>query len=600
MSRFSRTLKPTRPASKKNDNSNTHNGRTLAPPQNYLSSFSNEELANGLRRKNEYYNLPQSTIGKALHQGIKPFSRFWDRGGQFYTVNGRKYNNFGHYNPYDGQHTIEPGNTYTGLSRRYYGDSSKTKDFQRLHQELGKKFEPGETILVNFEQEGRHVKLARLNRQNIDLYTPMKGESIYQIANRHKITADLLISMQGNISLHAFYKGDNIRIPLGSGILDLQLTEDTTAEQLAKKYGVPIASIIDFNMKKDAVMVVPGTRFSQRDDAPKKQPKRGSGRSSNQASFGRHKLTPKALDLLLRHTKVKQYVAVKGDNLWKIMHQYWGEYAKFYNERSYYNLVNGLVMAMLEANHLKLNSKDKIDGFMPDSPIFIIVPNRHPNQIDGDRESNNDRGNKKASGKAGRSKILTDKQSADIGTALNYLGGGLAVIDIAREKMGSNNLFDQRLIKLIGVENYNKLKKFFGKGLKVVGTASTIAGFAKFVADIHDGRYEGKPENFFFDVLSLIIGLNPYGAIFNAVVGHLGVDGDAFRKFCQKHGGIQLPKVVHTDVIGTGDHKIIIHTPVTPSEFTNVPPPLPVEVAKKAKGRIFDKIDMSKLIKKKK
>ncbi|EAY31831.1 LysM domain protein [Microscilla marina ATCC 23134] len=525
---------------------------------------------------------------------------FKDRGGETYTVDGKEYNNYGNYNPYDGQHTIVAGNTYTGLSKRYYGNSSMASSFMKLHQKLEKKFVPGETIVVNFEREGRHVKLARLNVQAIDFYKTIEQEGLGGIASRYNITTDLLINMNANLQLQLFKAGDEIRIPQPFGTITLKLTKDTTAEALAQKYKISLATIVDLNLKAGAVLAVPGSTYSQ-----KTREKIKPGNKTTQvvkhtrSKFGTHTLSPENVDILLnKYSKYTAYVANKGDNLWKIMHKYWGNCASMYTEQSYYNLVHGLVLAMLEVNNLKLNSQGKIDGFLPNSPIYIIVPDFHSN----DHNSNKKRKTNKK--KNDPSKILTDEQSAKIGKVLNYTGGALALIDITRKKMGENNKVNDFLKSKLGQGNYSKLIKILDKGLKAFNKAATIAAFTKLFVDIKDGRYVGKPENLFFDVVSTVAGLHPYGAIMNAFLTYIGVDGDTFRAFCKQEGNIEIPLISSVRTIGTGESKVTVHTftPFTSvlSNPQNVPPPHPDMIAKKALNKVLDKKALLNAIKNKK
>ncbi|HAS40703.1 MAG TPA: hypothetical protein DCS93_09505 [Microscillaceae bacterium] len=61
MSRNTRTSAPTKDqTTQTTSNTNTSQGATLAPPQNYLSSFSNEELGKGFKGKSKPFNFPQT------------------------------------------------------------------------------------------------------------------------------------------------------------------------------------------------------------------------------------------------------------------------------------------------------------------------------------------------------------------------------------------------------------------------------------------------------------------------------------------------------------------------------------------------------------
>ena len=102
---------------------------------------------------------------------------------------------------------------------------------------------------------------------SVSTYVVRPGDALLAIANRHHVSLDTLISMNGISDARRIYAGARLRVPNISGIVHTVAKGDSVGS-LASRYGVSSTAILDANdlgsstIRPGQVLFIPGARMS--------------------------------------------------------------------------------------------------------------------------------------------------------------------------------------------------------------------------------------------------------------------------------------------------------------------------------------------------
>lgn len=101
---------------------------------------------------------------------------------------------------------------------------------------------------------------SKLLSTKAESYTVQKGDTIYDIAQRFKMTVDTLVSANYLLYPYILHAGDKLTIPPIEGVL-YKIRAGDTVQSVARKYSANAQSIIEFNYLFAPYKLVPGSEL---------------------------------------------------------------------------------------------------------------------------------------------------------------------------------------------------------------------------------------------------------------------------------------------------------------------------------------------------